>query len=124
MPLDAFFQTISTGDPAVVSRQIAQGADVVAPREVSHPRRNYATTQMTPLGWAAFLSANFSEIASTQIIASLLAAGAVATIGKPLLFASSRSAIEQLAQAKAALNDTMSDGTPDEVGSTALMFRA
>jgi ankyrin repeat protein len=54
----------------------------------------------------------------------LLAAGALVTKGKPLLFASSRSAIEQLAQAGAALNDTMSDGIPDEVGSTALMFRA
>jgi len=123
VPLDVLMQAILNGDSNQVDRLIASGIDVLSPRETPHPRY-FGTTRMTPLGWAAHVSSKHSETVSRHVITSLLAGGADATSGKAVLFASTASAIEQLAQAGTPLNDTMTDGHPRESGSTALMFRA
>lgn len=123
MPLDALMQAISDGDADEVNRLIGQGANVNSVRQTPHPR-HFTTTTMSPLGWAASVSANHPEATSRRIIAGLLASGADATIAKAILFASTAWSIEQLAQAGAPVNVSMTDGNPREHGATALMFRA
>lgn len=123
MPLDALMQAISNGDADEVDRVISLGADVSSVRQTQHPRF-FTTTTMSPLGWAAFQSANYPEASSHRIFAALLASGADASVGKAILFASTVWSIEQLAQAGAPVNVTMTDGNPREHGATALMFRA
>ncbi len=123
MLLDPLMQAISDGDAGEVERLIAQGADIISSRQTPHPRY-FANTAMSPLEWAAYVSAAHDNATSRRIISGLLAGGADATESKAMLFASTVSSIEQLAQAGAPLNVTMTDGWPKENGATALMFRA
>lgn len=124
MTLDPVLTAISSGDVDRLAQLVSGGADVKSTRSVPHPRLVSATTDMTPLGWAAYVSSKYDEARCRQIISTLLSGGADSRAGKAVLYATTPWSVEELSNAGASINVAMSDGSQGEIGATALMFRA